>query len=295
MGNPGSEKVIGRRVVAAFLDLVPLMFLAAAFSDRSTEAGFQIYLSGLRLVLVAVVSLGYYFVTESLTGTSPGKFLLGLRVVDRDGSRPGSGAVAVRTILRPIDGFPIFYLVGFIAALVSSDDQRLGDMAAKTYVVRSDPASRPNPVVLGLAVLVVVAVGAAGFALGSDGSESVGSFDYRSDVVPWVDETIDMAFRPMSAQALEARFPPGLATPEELASAMEGLTEYSGPLEGDYRVTDHEVIKATPIRGLNGTFDVVEIRLRADFQNGPGEVAVVVAAVDGTLRLIRWDVVLDES
>jgi len=59
-----------------------------------------------------------------------------VRVVSVEGRRPSTGAVALRTILRLIDGF-LFYAVGLVVMLVSPRRQRLGDLAGKTTVVRA--------------------------------------------------------------------------------------------------------------------------------------------------------------
>ena len=47
--------------------------------------------------------------------------------------------IAIRTLLRVVDGFPwiLPYLVGTVVAGTSSKHQRIGDMAAKTLVVRA--------------------------------------------------------------------------------------------------------------------------------------------------------------
>jgi uncharacterized RDD family membrane protein YckC len=45
------------------------------------------------------------------------------------------GAATIRTLLRLVDGL-FGYLVGFVVVLASDKNQRLGDMAAKTLVVR---------------------------------------------------------------------------------------------------------------------------------------------------------------
>ena len=47
----------------------------------------------------------------------------------------GPRTAAIRTVLRLIDGL-FFYLVGFVSVLASGKNQRLGDMAAHTLVVR---------------------------------------------------------------------------------------------------------------------------------------------------------------
>ena len=53
---------------------------------------------------------------------------------DQGGS--GAGAALIRTLLRIIDGL-FAYLVGFILVLASDRRRRLGDIAARTLVVRA--------------------------------------------------------------------------------------------------------------------------------------------------------------
>src|SRR5205823_636692 len=67
-------------------------------------------------------------------GQTLGKRLLGLRVVDAQGLRLQFPQIALRNLLRVFDALPLLYLVGGIAALVSRNAQRLGDLAANTVV-----------------------------------------------------------------------------------------------------------------------------------------------------------------
>jgi hypothetical protein len=60
----------------------------------------------------------------------------GIRVVNTDGSPVGFLTSAVRNVMRIIDILPTAYLVGIVSILVSSRNQRLGDHAAGTLVVR---------------------------------------------------------------------------------------------------------------------------------------------------------------
>lgn len=133
---------VGLRVGGLLLDTVivglPLAILVGVLIGDADagDGGASVQLGpGPTLVLVAAVLL-YFFVTETFGGQSLGKKIVGTRVVAADGGRAGAGAVAVRTVLRIVDGFA-FYLVGFVAALASRDNQRVGDMAARTRVVRS--------------------------------------------------------------------------------------------------------------------------------------------------------------
>jgi uncharacterized RDD family membrane protein YckC len=74
---------------------------------------------------------------EGLIATTPGKLLMGLKVVKLNGERYDWRAVLLRNIIRIIDGAPILYIVGLISIAVTEKNQRLGDLAAGTVVVRA--------------------------------------------------------------------------------------------------------------------------------------------------------------
>ena len=63
-----------------------------------------------------------------------------------DGAPPGLGRAALRSAVGLVaDGFPYFLpgLTGLVLALSSKDNQRVGDRAAGTRVVRAEAAGRP--------------------------------------------------------------------------------------------------------------------------------------------------------
>jgi uncharacterized RDD family membrane protein YckC len=70
-----------------------------------------------------------------LGGQSPGKKLLGLRVVGRCGEPVRADASLLRNVLRFADGFFMLYHIGFISICASSGFRRLGDIAGGTVVV----------------------------------------------------------------------------------------------------------------------------------------------------------------
>ena len=85
-----------------------------------------------------ILSTGYAIATEGfLSGQTFGKKVFGIRVMDGRGLPLRFFQVFVRNIVRPIDQFPCFYLVGAISCLFSRSFQRLGDHAAGTIVVLS--------------------------------------------------------------------------------------------------------------------------------------------------------------
>lgn len=88
-------------------------------------------------LLYFVLAVGYGIACELwLRGQTFGKRVLGLRVMDARGLRLSPAQVVLRNLLRPVDALPALYLVGGVAALLSSRGQRLGDLAAGTVVVR---------------------------------------------------------------------------------------------------------------------------------------------------------------
>lgn len=139
---PDSGEVVGRRIGAALLDLVPLIVLFVVLGlllgDNSTEDdNLSINLNGWPAVLFFALVLAYYGVCEALWAQTLGKRLLGIKVADAAGGRPTAGRIAIRTVLRIIDGLPFLYLLGLILVLVTPGRQRLGDLAARTVVTRA--------------------------------------------------------------------------------------------------------------------------------------------------------------
>jgi uncharacterized RDD family membrane protein YckC len=133
--------VTGRRILAFIIDgiVASLMyFVVVAATGRLGHAprwdlGF---FNGQRILSTLLLGL-YYLMFEGLLGATPGKLVAGIRVVQEEtGAVPGLGRAFLRTLLRLVDGLG-GYLVGFIVVLVSRKRQRLGDMVARTLVVRA--------------------------------------------------------------------------------------------------------------------------------------------------------------
>ncbi|MHB9034268.1 MAG: RDD family protein [Anaerolineae bacterium] len=88
---------------------------------------------GSAFVLACIV--GIIAVGMEAAGGTPGKRILGLRIIDARGNPPGFGRALLRNLLRIIDILPGVYLVGVIMVAASDHKQRLGDRLAGTYVV----------------------------------------------------------------------------------------------------------------------------------------------------------------
>lgn len=141
----------GSRMLAALVDLsltaliiilVAIPFIIANygkfdFDDFSLQAISRSVLIGLLILIIFIVTWGYFIFFETLwNGATPGKRMLGLRVI-RDGGFPVDfRAVVIRNLVRAVDMMPSFYALGFVSVIWNEQYKRLGDIAAGTIVVR---------------------------------------------------------------------------------------------------------------------------------------------------------------
>lgn len=96
---------------------------------------------GAVLVPALVLYFLYHPVIELvMRGRTPGKRLAGVRVVTRDGSSPGAGALLVRNVFRMIDSLPVVYGLGLTLVALTREHVRCGDMAAGTLLIYEMPS-----------------------------------------------------------------------------------------------------------------------------------------------------------
>lgn len=132
------------RAVAFGIDFgIRALFMATLFFAFSLLDSFGVGLSALALFLV---TWWYMVLFEVLNqGRTPGKQIMGLRVIHDDGTPVGWTASLIRNMLRFVDMLPFGYSLGAISCLQHAQFKRLGDLAAGTLVVyRDQPVSRPE-------------------------------------------------------------------------------------------------------------------------------------------------------
>lgn len=79
-------------------------------------------------------------------GQTIGKKALHLKVINDDGTPVTFAASLIRNLLRTVDFLPVFYISAIIASLCNRDFKRLGDLAAGTLVVYTNPI-KPSPAI----------------------------------------------------------------------------------------------------------------------------------------------------
>lgn len=128
---------LGSRFMAALLDVVIQLGAIFALAIVFAPVGDSGYVIAAYFVAAFLILFAYDIVLETWNrGRTVGKLAAGLRVVRTGGEPIGFLTAAVRNFLRLADFLPAFYVVGVITILVTSRNQRLGDLAAGTLVVR---------------------------------------------------------------------------------------------------------------------------------------------------------------
>lgn len=141
---------IGSRFLAALVDTLLITVIQIALGllgvlaitnlvGDSLEAIGRLgaWLLALGGLLAFAIYWGYYIFFELIwNGQSPGKRLVGLRVIRSDGAPITLAESTIRNLVRLVDFLPAYYGIGVIVMFVNEQSRRLGDLVANTLVVR---------------------------------------------------------------------------------------------------------------------------------------------------------------
>lgn len=143
---------LGSRFLAGMLDVtieIGLLLALVIVASATDPSGVVI---AVYLVVLFLLLFGYFVLFEVLNrGRTPGKAAVGLRVIRTDGGPVGFVPSATRNLLRLVDGWDLLTVVlcpiGITSVVASRHNQRLGDLAAGTVVVRERfaPSALPVP------------------------------------------------------------------------------------------------------------------------------------------------------
>ena len=128
---------IGERFLALVIDyfliVVYVYSTIALLIELRLSSGFKTFFF---LCIIYLPILGYSFLCETFKhGQSFGKKLMNIRVVKVDGSTPTVSSYLLRWLLFIIDG-PLTSGLGIFVVLLTKNNQRLGDLAAGTMVIK---------------------------------------------------------------------------------------------------------------------------------------------------------------
>jgi uncharacterized RDD family membrane protein YckC len=134
---------LGRRLVSQVIDAIILVFpymtiliLEILQISDFVNVYYSIILLSVQLPWGILILLMFAFL-EGKWGITPGKFLLRIRVLGTDLKPCGFGRALIRNLLKFVDGF-FNFMVGIMMIALSENWQRIGDMAARTIVIRKE-------------------------------------------------------------------------------------------------------------------------------------------------------------
>ena len=132
-----------QRAVALLLDyflIFTYLFSVYFIFWRLLTIRYNSTASAIVLLLFVLLAMCYHFFFESLLGgKTPGKMIVKIKVTKSDGSIPGIGSYFLRWILLPVDTL-LWGSIGAMFIIFSKNHKRLGDMAAGTIVVKTNPS-----------------------------------------------------------------------------------------------------------------------------------------------------------
>jgi uncharacterized RDD family membrane protein YckC len=129
----------GSRCIAGCVDFAIKLVLIALVALVAGLIGGGISQAVFFVALFVILYLYDVLFEVLAAGQTPGKRLSHLRTI-RDGGQPVDlPASALRNLLRVIDILPGVYLVGLASIVLTRRNQRLGDLAAGTLVMRERP------------------------------------------------------------------------------------------------------------------------------------------------------------
>jgi len=134
---------VGERILGSIIDYTVLILydIGALLLMEYLSAQLKGITDFIYLAVALLPVMFYSFICELLfNGQSLGKRILGTRVVMADGSSPSAGALLLRWMLIPVDVY--LSCLGLLFIICTRKNQRIGDLAAGTMVIKKPDMSR---------------------------------------------------------------------------------------------------------------------------------------------------------
>lgn len=143
IGNRAWALVIDYHVLGLLLVVFLIVWyiisaiLVNAWGQFFGHVNLGLWLVAIALIVGFFIYTGYFVLFETLwQGQTPGKRFAKIRVIRDDGRPIGLQQATLRSLLRPVDDF---LFVGAFLIMLSRQEKRLGDWAARTVVIQVDP------------------------------------------------------------------------------------------------------------------------------------------------------------
>ena len=128
---------IARRLLASLIDFIIYYLVGLVLGllfDAQNEGVFSYHLEGIPALIIFCALFFLWPISEGVWGQTIGKRCLEIKVVAKNNEPISLGQAFGRFFLGFVD---FVFLLGIIVAAVNKNNQRIGDAAAGTFVVKS--------------------------------------------------------------------------------------------------------------------------------------------------------------
>ena len=142
IGSRGAAAIVDTVIqsvalIVIFVALTAGLAAGSAFLSVGSGPGAATLFLALFILALFAVADGYFMLFEILwNGQTPGKRMVGIRVIRENGYPMRPIDAVIRNLVRMVDWLPGAYGIGVLTMLLNKRSKRLGDFASGTIVVR---------------------------------------------------------------------------------------------------------------------------------------------------------------
>jgi len=142
IGSRGAAAIVDTVIqsvalIVIFVALTAGLVAGSAFLSVGSGPGAATLFLALFILALFAVADGYFMLFEILwNGQTPGKRMVGIRVIRENGYPMRPIDAVIRNLVRMVDWLPGAYGIGVLTMLLNKRSKRLGDFASGTIVVR---------------------------------------------------------------------------------------------------------------------------------------------------------------
>ncbi len=139
LGSRAVALIVDTTILGIVIWVIALPFGATALFSMSDFN--HPPLSGAAVLAISAIGiiiwLLYFTYFEGTSGQTLGKRVMSIKVTKESGESLTFVDALIRTLCRIIDMLPTLYIIGIILILVTEKNQRIGDLAVHTIVVKA--------------------------------------------------------------------------------------------------------------------------------------------------------------
>lgn len=137
-----ASRALARLIDTVIVGIIQLILLVSILMTLTSIESPEWLMLTMVILITFAVNYGYHIFFNARDGRSPGKMLLGIQILNRDGGPATIRQYVAREFVGIAELQALIGIPALISSIYSPLGQRLGDLAANTVVVHT----RPGPI-----------------------------------------------------------------------------------------------------------------------------------------------------